>query len=140
MAMAPAISGAAGMTPDPTAGAGAAPPGADASAGGDTGDQSDTVVVTITKGSDGSYTVYAGDEPDGDEGESEDDDAAMGGPGAAPSGGDMSASSGGQHADSIGQALKITMDMLQADKSSAGGEGSADDQFAAGFNGGTGGA
>jgi hypothetical protein len=122
---------------------GAGPPGSaatppDAGASDDAG--GDQTVVTITKGADGSYTVYAGDEPD-DEGSgdgsgmSEDDDAAMAG---GASGGSAASDMAGQHADSVGQALKLAMDIMNADKSSTAGEGSAQDQFAAGFNGGSG--
>jgi hypothetical protein len=45
-------------------------------------------------------------------------------------GGGGATGSAGQPADSIGAALKLAMDIMQADKSS---EGAADDQFAAGF-------
>jgi hypothetical protein len=37
-------------------------------------------------------------------------------------------------ADSIGAALKAALDILQADKSSEGAPGNADDQMAAGFS------
>jgi hypothetical protein len=40
---------------------------------------------------------------------------------------------GGTPADSIGAALKAAMDILQADASSAGAPGSADDQLSAGY-------
>lgn len=124
--------------PAPPSGIGAVPPPPDPMAGAsgdDTG--SDTVVCTIAKTSDGSYMVYPGDEPDaGVDGDmSEDDDDAMGGAGGGPGGAPMggAAGSSGQPADSIGQALKLAMDILQSDKSSEGAPGSADDQFAAGF-------
>ena len=116
--------------------AGGMMPGADptADAGGDAGgDQSADVVCTIVKNGDGTYTVYPGDEPDSGSGDMSDDDAdAMGSAGAAPapSGG----ASGGVEADSIGAALKAAMTILQADQSSEGAPGSADDQFAAGFS------
>jgi hypothetical protein len=126
-------------TPPPAGGlAGADPmPGADPTMGADTsgGDDSD-VVVTITKGSDGTYTVYAGDEPDAGSGDMSDDDTdAMGAGGASPApGGGVAPPAQGQPADSIGAALKAAMDILQADASSAGAPGSADDQFASGFS------
>jgi hypothetical protein len=121
------------MPPDSTGGAGAGGDptgGADAGSGG--GDQ---VVVSITMTADGSYMVYAGDEPD-DSGDMSGDDAdAMGAAGAAPAGGGgMGGSSGGQPADSIGAALKIAMDIMNSAASSAGAPGSADDQMSAGYS------
>jgi hypothetical protein len=120
--------------PDPGAGAGPAPDAGDDSGG-------DDVVVTISKAPDGTYMVYAGDEPDegggGGADMSEDDDDAMGGGGggmgAGAAAGPPGGGSAGQPADSIGAALKLAMDIMQADKSSEGAPGSADDQFAAGF-------
>ena len=127
--------------PDPTAGA-----GPDPDAGSD-----ETVVCTITKTADGGYKVYAGDEPEDDDGGadmSEDDADVMGSSGSGASGGGagggaaggpgdagMASGSGaqGQPASSIGAALKEAMTILQADASSAGAPGSADDQFTAGF-------
>lgn len=129
----------AAAAPDPTggagaggagtggAGAGASDPTAGAGAG-DGGDDSD-VVVTITQNDDGSYMVYAGDEPDpGDM--SSDDASAMGAAGGAPA-------AQGTPADSIGTALKAAMDIMNAAKSSSGAPGNADDQFAAGYSGST---
>lgn len=119
--------------------------------GGDTGDDMDDggseVLVTISSDGQGGYIVTAGDEDDtGGEGESADDDAAMGaaagggGAGGAPGAGPMGAGApgagaGGQHCDSIGSALKATLDILNASASSAGAPGSADDQLAAGYGG-----
>ena len=119
-----------------------------AGAGGDAdADADDQVVLTITKDGQGGYVVYPGDEPEGggagdtDDG-SEDDADAMGAAGGAPApgggaggaaGGGNGASPQGIPADSVGAALKAAMDILQADASSAGAPGSADDQFAAGF-------
>ena len=136
----PMAGGAGGMGTDPMAGGGAG--------AGDTdndGDQSDNVVVTITKSGDGSYMVYSGDEPDSTGGDTDmsGDDAAAAGAGGAAGGaggaaGDMGGGSGsgaaGQPADSVGAALKIAMDILQSDKSSEGAPGNADDQLAAGFS------
>jgi hypothetical protein len=122
-------------------------------AGGDAdSDADDNVVCTITKNGDGSYTVFAGDEPesggagDTDDG-SEDDADALGPAGAAPApggaaAGGMGAGGGGGNgatpqgipADSVGAALKAALDILNADKSSEGAPGNADDQFAGGFN------
>jgi hypothetical protein len=141
MAMAPAPPTASPMPPDGSA---------TMDAGGAM-DGTESVVVTICKEADGSYMVYPGDEPDdsgstagGADDMSEDDADAMGPAGAAPGGGDMGGGaagaggmvgggSGGKAADSIGAALKAAMDILQSDQS--GGSGSANDQFAAGFNG-----
>lgn len=121
MALAPAPM----ATPDPSASMGAMGGAADPSTGGDTGGD---VVVTICKADGGGYTVYAGDEPDaGGADMSEDDADAMGDGGGAPA-------AQGQPADSIGSALKIAMDIMQGDASSAGAPGSADDQFSAGFS------
>jgi hypothetical protein len=138
-----------GMVADPTAGAAGGPAGADAGPD-DTdageGDDEGVVVVTISKQSDGSYMVYAGDEPDdaGGGADMSEDDAdagatAGGAAGGAAGGGGMGGGMGagasqGQPADSIGAALKIAMDILQGDASSEGAPGSADDQFQAGFS------
>lgn len=81
---------------------------------------SDTPVVTISKADDGSYVVYAGDEPDADSDGGDDASAAP------PQ---------GQPADSIGAALKIALQIMTADKSSEGAPGNADDQFQSGFDG-----
>ena len=116
--MAQAPMAAAAAPNDPMAGA--TDPGM-AGGGDETGDMSSDVIVTITKTGDGSYMVYAGDEPDADA----DDVPAGGGPAPAPQ---------GTPADSVGAALKAAMDILQADASSAGAPGSADDQMAAGYN------
>jgi hypothetical protein len=91
------------------------------------------VVLTVTMGADGSFTLYAGDEPEegdtGDEGDmSSDDVAAMGSSGEGPA---------PQTASSLGEALKMAADILKAAQSSAGG-GSAESNFAAGFQGGAG--
>jgi hypothetical protein len=128
------------MGGDPSAG-GDPTLGADPSAGGD--DSGGDVVVTICRNDDGSYTVYPGDEPDsggGADDGSEDDADAMGAAGAAPAPGGGAGGAGGaggpqgQPADSIGAALKIALDLLNADKSSEGAPGNADDQLAAGFS------
>ncbi|MGD0109417.1 MAG: hypothetical protein ABSC06_36105 [Rhodopila sp.] len=133
-----ASAGAGGMMgADPSAGVGAGTAGGD-----DTGDDTDSggdVVCTITKNGDGSYMVFAGDEPDsGDGGDMSDDDADAsappgGGAGGGGAGGGMAAPQG-TPADSIGAALKAALDILNADKSSEGAPGNADDQLAAGFS------
>lgn len=124
------------MGGDPSAG-GDPTAGADPSAG---GDDSSNVIVTICKADDG-YTVYAGSPPDAGSGDMSDDDAdAMGPAGGAPApdGGSGGMAGGGaaqgQPADSVGAALKLALDLLNADKSSEGAPGNADDQMAAGFS------
>lgn len=114
----------AAMTP-PASDTGAMGGAPDPSAGGD------NVIVTICKNDDGSYTVYSGDEPDADGDDMSGDDA-----GAMGSAGDATAAptAQGQPADSVGAALKIALDLLNADKSSEGAPGNADDQLAAGFS------
>lgn len=123
------------LTPPPGGAAGGMMP-PDPSAGGDAGSNAGgDVIVTICKNDDGSYTVYAGDEPDADSADiSEDDADAMGAAGAAPAPGGGAAPPEGQPADSIGAALKAALDILTADKSSEGAPGNADDQLAAGFS------
>jgi hypothetical protein len=124
-------------------GAGSAPTEPDA-------DTDDNVLVTICRATDGGYTVYAGDEPEGDQGEAEggadmseaDTDAmgpagdqaaggpaGMGGNGGAPEAAEPQPQ--GQPAASIGEALKAAMDILRSSEASA--PGGAQDQFAAGF-------
>jgi hypothetical protein len=127
----PSPNGAAGgiMPPDPTAGA-----------GDDTDSSGSSVICTISSDGQGGYLVYAGDEsPDSDDGDmSADDDDAMGPAGDAPAGGGMGAGASapqGQPASSVGEALKIALTIMQSAASSAGGSGSPDDQFAAGFSG-----
>lgn len=125
MALAPA----APMMPPP----GAAPPEM-SMAGGDMGGS--PVLVTICGNDDGTYTVYSGDEPEeGGEGVSEDDADAMGDAGdqAAPE---------GQQAASVGEALKMAMDILNEAKGAEGAPegGDAEDQFSAGFGAPAGGA
>lgn len=136
MAQAPAPMAMPPLTPPPGGAAGGMMP-PDPSAGGDAGSDagSDDVIVTICKNDDGSYTVYAGDEPDADSGDMSEDDAdAMGAAGTAPAPGGGAPPPEGQPADSIGAALKIALDLLNADKSSEGAPGNADDQLAAGFS------
>ena len=139
MALPPSAGGAAGgmMPPDAMSGGmgggmGGAPP---PPAGG--GDDSGAVIVTISKTGDGSYMVYAGDEPDADSGDMSADDAnAMGAAGGAPApaGGGMGGGAAGQPASSIGEALKLAMDIMQADKGSEGAPGNSDDQLSAGYS------
>lgn len=118
--------------PTPPAAAAGGMPGADPSADPTTSpDASSDVLVTICGNGDGSYTVYAGDEPDASSGDMSDDDAdAMGGAGDAAA----TPPAQGQPATSIGAALKAALDILQSDASSQGAPGSADDQFSAGFS------
>jgi hypothetical protein len=135
MAIAPAPMAIPSSPPAPAGGpAGMLPP--DPSGGtGDGSDSGSDVVVTICSNGDGTYTVYAGDEPDAGSGDMSDDDAdAMGSAGAAPAPGGGAPPPQGQPADSIGAALKAALDILQSDASSQGAPGSADDQFASGFS------
>lgn len=95
------------------------------------------VILTVCEGPDGGYVIYPGDEPEGGAGDadmSEDDADAMGPAGAAsaPNGG--SPAPQGQPAASIGEALKLALDIMQSDASSAGAPGDADSQFASGFS------
>lgn len=90
--------------------------GADMPAAGDDAGSDSTVVATICKDADGTYTVYAGEKP------------------AAPEEG-AEPGSNGTPAESVGAALKAVLDVLKADESGA--EGSPDDNFAAGFDGGS---
>lgn len=114
------------MGADPSAAA-----GTDPTAGASDSDGGSDVVVTICSNGDGTYTVYAGDEPDPNSGDMSGDDAdAMGGAGDATA----APPAQGQPADSIGAALKAALDILQSDASSQGAPGSADDQFNAGFS------
>lgn len=92
-------------------------PGGDDTGATDTGPD---VLCTITKSGDGTYTVYAGDEPEGDEGG---DMAGGAGTGTAPQ---------GVPADSPGAVLKAVLDILKADQS---GGGAAEDNFQSGFSG-----
>jgi hypothetical protein len=117
-------------------------------------DTDDNVVCTICRAPDGGYTVYAGDEPESDQGEaegggadmSEADTDAMGPAGAQPAGGPAGMGGGmgnggaaeaaepqpqGQPAASIGEALKLAMDIMRQSEASS--PGGAQDQFAAGF-------
>jgi hypothetical protein len=108
-------------------------------------DTDDNVLVTICQAPGGGYTVYAGDEPEGDQGEppetgdmSEADTDAMGPAGAQPAGGGNGGAEAaepqpqGQPAASIGEALKLAMDIMRQSENSA--AGGPNDQFAAGFN------
>lgn len=106
----------------------------------DTGDTSNTVLVTIAQGPDGGYIVYAGDEPD--EGSDDDEGAAAdagaaggGGGGGGGAGGAGAAAEGaeGRQVDSIGAALKAALDILNESASSQGEAGSSEDQFTGGY-------
>jgi hypothetical protein len=111
-------------------------PPSDPSMGGDPAaaapapDAGGDVVVTIVSNGDGTYMVYAGDEPDAGGDMSMDDAAALGPEGDAAA----SPSAQGEPAGSVGEALKAAMTILQADASSQGAPGSADDQLNAGFS------
>lgn len=99
-------------------------------------DGAERVVLTICRAADGSWRLYTGDEPDGGtaapgDDMSEDDADALGPAGAAPPGA-MGGGGSGQSADNVGAALKIAMDIMQAD--GGGGPADADAQFAAGYS------
>src|SRR5258708_520425 len=133
---------------DPTAGAGA--PGMDPSAPGTdnqgTEGSGGTVLCTILANADGTYQLVQGDE---DEGEGSEDDTGggtdaqtAGAPMGGGSGGDTSGATlppetQGQQFDSIGALLKGLLDVLKSYEASASGEGSDQDNFSAGFSGGS---
>lgn len=108
--------------PDPamSPAAGAADPGADDSGGGQ------SVLLTVLDNGDGSYTLIEGDENDAGA-------AAAAGPEAG-----AGAEPQGQSFDSPGALLKGILDLLKAHEASASGEGTADDNFDAGYAGGSG--
>lgn len=81
----------------------------------DTGSDDSTTLVTICKKADGTYVVYAGDEPEPDDTE--------GGEGAEAN---------ATPADSVGGALKAALDILKADEN-----GDEQGDFQAGFDGGS---
>lgn len=86
-----------------------------------------TVLCTVMSNGDGTYTLQAGDEPEtGDTGE---------GAGGEMDGGD-SASAGTTY-DTPGALLKGVLDIVQADMDQNGGEGSADENFKSGYDGGS---
>lgn len=155
MARAPAAATAPDDT-DPDAGAGADQAGDDQGGDEDMGDEGEgdqgsdeTVLVTITKKSDGTYMVYAGDE-EPEEGEAGEADmgapaegAAGPGAGAPPAGGEEAPPEGAggaagegapapQHCDSVGSAMTAAMDIMHTDE---GGEGGGEAAFQAGFGG-----
>lgn len=119
-----------------------------AAAGDDTGgdeddDQDDgsTVLLTVMVNKDGTYELIAGDE-DEDEGADESGDDAEPGEdegGEAGGGGEGEEGGGqpeGQTFDSVGALLKGILDLVKNHEDMAGGEGSADSNFNAGFEGG----
>ena len=118
-------------------------PGAGDDAGG-ASDADDNVICTICSDGQGGFTIYSGDEPEGDSGGgmddgSEDDADAMGPAGDMPAGGGGGMGGGapapqGQPASSVGDAMKIVMSILQGAGGPPGGP-SADDSFSAGFGG-----
>lgn len=118
-----------------------ATPGADTPpAAGDEAADQPTVLLTVMDNGDGTYTLIKGDE-DADSDESPDDaDAAAGAAGTTPPA--TAAAPGadedqGQTFDSPGALLKGILDLLKDHESEASGEGSDDDNFSAGFAGGS---
>lgn len=114
----------------------AADTGTDPSAPADTGaaDAGPTVLLTVMDLHDGTYSLIQGDEDEAGEG---DDASAAAAPadGSAPAP-DAGASSG-QTFDSVGSLLKAILDLLKTHEESASGDGSAQDNFDAGFSGGS---
>lgn len=120
---------------------------------GDEGEDS-TVLVTICRSADGTYLVYSGDEPGEDEegtegaGTGEGEPAEGEGAEAAGAGAEGEEGTGGamgeegeeaeppKVCDSIGAALKATLDLLKEDSESEGGK-TGDEQFSEGFVGGS---
>lgn len=90
-------------------------PAVDADAGGS------NVLLTVLKNDDGSYQLIEGDEGEGGEGGEVAADPEAGAPGAA-----------GQMFETGGELLKGIFDLLKADEA-----GGADEEFDAGFNGGS---
>lgn len=130
MAKAPMTADAPPMADEEDDASAAAPAASDdAAAAGDDADAGDDhqVLLTVCKEADGTYSLIQGDE------EEADDAGAGGAEGASPAE-DADASENKQNFDSIGALLKGVLDILKADASSEGGEGSADDQFQAGFD------
>ncbi len=128
------MSGTAMPTDDPMAGAADAAP-VPGDMGGDTEGSDSDVLVTIARGPDGGYMVYAGDEPE--EGGAGDAEGAEGEPATPPmgmAGVPTAGAGGGKPADTIGAALKAALDILNEDQNSSGGEGSSEDQLAAGYS------
>lgn len=98
---------------------GAAPAGADDGTDAGADASQPTVLCTILLGSDGSFILQQGDEPEGDD---------MGAPGG-------DAASKPQTFSDIGPTLKAVMTVLE--KAQAGGAGSSQSNFDAGFTGGS---
>lgn len=122
MAMKPADAAAAPM------GADEEDPAAGADAGADTGADDaeepgdEDVLLTVVKEKDGTYSLIKGDEEDAD-GADAAGSADM--PGAD--------ASNKQSFDAPGPLLKAILDILAEDQSSAGADGSSEDQFQSGF-------
>ena len=114
MDMAAALGGGAGA--DPGAGADAAP------------DTDDNVILTVCDDGQGGFLIYTGDEPEAGEG----DDGSEAGADAMGPGGDEPANPP-QTAGSMGEALKIIMDILK--QKGEGGPGGAQAAFDQGFTG-----
>lgn len=88
------------------------------------------VVCTVMCNPDGTYTLISGDEPD---------QAAAG---AAAQGGDMGEAADlegppGEQFDSVGSLLKGVLEIVKTYEANKSGEGSADDNFNAGYTGGS---
>lgn len=120
MAMSPTAS-AAPMPDDAAPADDAAAPAVDTGAD-EPGDEN--VLLTVCKEADGTYSLIKGDEQDADGADTAGSADVAGSP----------EQSNKQTFDSVGSLLKGILDLLNEDKSSAGGPGDADDQFNAGFD------
>ena len=144
-----AMSKAATAVPDPAdddAATGADDTGADA--GGDEGEDQggSTVLLTVMNNHDGTYVLIKGDEdedegegaPEGEgggEGGADEGDTGMPAAGAEP--GAEGGEDKGETFDSVGALLKGILDMVKESEANETGDGTEDDNFAAGFTGGS---
>lgn len=108
-------------------------------------DKSD-VLLTVLDNGDGTYTLIQGDEDDdedeGQDGAGSDDEADQSESGAGDEGaeggnGEEADKPEGQHFASLGALLKGIMDLVKDHEASNSGEGTDDDNFNAGFSGGS---
>ena len=107
-------------------------------AGGDAGTATDDaasgpkVLLTVMSNGDGTYQLVQGDEQEAGEGSGE-PSGDMGAGGEETGGADQ-----GESYDDPGKLLKAILDIVKADMENSSGEGSPQQQFAAGFAGDTG--
>lgn len=137
-------------TGDDDEGAGADAGAADTGAEG--GETKPTVLLTVMDNHDGTFTLHKGDEPDESAGDDDADAGEGAAAGGAEEGGDEDEAAGGAGSGAEGEAgegdeedegetfdgpgplLKGILDIVKEAQESEGGEGSADDQFDAGYN------